>query len=419
MTPEAVAGLEACVHCGFCLQSCPTYRATDDEADSPRGRIVLMRLLAAKRLSPDDPSLNVHLDRCLGCRACEPACPSGVEYGPAIEDVRRVLRERRPPPPVVQLLHAVMADPALRRPALAFARALRPAAGALAGRGRLGMAMGMLAATTPARLDDRPRQTAPHAAAARQRGPRERVALFRGCVADDLFSHVHDATARVLDVNGYTVIEVPDQCCCGALHAHAGQRAEAVELARRNALAFRALPPDTPIAVNAAGCGAILKEYPRLLRGDPREEDGRALSLRVRDITELLAARGPRPGAALSLRVLYDPPCHLLHAQRIADAPEAVLRSVPGIERVHHADAELCCGSAGTYSFAEPGLAYEVLALKVAAIRRAEPDLVVSGNPGCIMQIGAGLRAAGLRVPVVHPIELLDWSYERAGFYEP
>jgi glycolate oxidase iron-sulfur subunit len=419
VNPEAVAGLDACVHCGFCLQSCPTYRVTDDESDSPRGRIVLMRSLASGRLSPDDPALTAHLDRCLGCRACEPVCPSGVEYGPAIEDARRVLRERRPPPLVVRVLHAMMAEPALRRPAFAVARVVRPAASALAGRGRVRMAMGMLAATARHRPDVRPLPAiAPPSPPVASEATRETVALFRGCVMDDLFAHVHDATVRVLEANGYRVIEPPEQCCCGALHAHAGQYAEAAELARRNARAFLDVPADATVVVNAAGCGAMLKGYPRLLRGGALETAGRALGQRVRDVTELLAARGPRPGAALPLRVLYDPPCHLLHAQRIAEAPERVLGSVPGIERVHHADAEMCCGSAGTYAFAEPGVANDVLALKVDAIRRAEPDVVVSGNPGCIMQIGAGLRAAGLRIPVVHPIELLDWSYERAGFYE-
>jgi len=415
---EALAGLDPCVHCGFCLESCPTYRVTSDEADSPRGRIVLMRALAAGRFSPDDTALVTHLDRCLACRACEPVCPSGVAYGPAIEDARRVLRERRPPPLVVRALHAVMGESQLRRPLFAIARGLRPTARLFAGPSRLGMAMGMLAATAPHRRRDR---TTASGAEPPPAGdiPREPVALFRGCVMDDLFAHVHRATVRVLEANGYDVIETPPQHCCGALHAHAGQHPEAVDLARRNVEAFRTLPAGAPIALNAAGCGAMLKEYPRLLRGEPLEPEAVVLARRVRDVTELLAARGPRPGAPVPVRVAYDPPCHLLHAQRIDDAPEAVLRSVPGIERVRHVDAELCCGSAGTYAFAEPGVSNDVLALKVDAIRRADPEIVLTGNPGCIMQLGAGLRAAGLHIPVLHPIELLDWSYERAGFYGP
>lgn len=416
MRAEAVAGLDPCVHCGFCLQSCPTYRVTWDEADSPRGRIVLMRALASGRLDPDDEGLVRHLDRCLACRACEPVCPSGVSYGPAIEDARRVLRERDGPPLVVRLLHTVMAEAPLRRPLFAIARGLRPAARLASGPSRLGMAMGMLAATAPHRRREDLHATVASAPASRDT-PGEPVALFRGCVMDDLLAHVHRATVRVLEVNGYEVVETPPQHCCGALHAHAGQHEEAVDLARRNVAVFRGFPDGVPIVLNAAGCGAMLKEYPRLLRGDPLQPEADALARRVRDVSELLAARGPRAGAPVPVRVAYDPPCHLLHAQRIDAAPESVLRSVPGIERVWHEDAELCCGSAGTYAFAEPGVSNEVLALKVDALRRADPEIVLTGNPGCIMQIGAGLLAAGLRIPVLHPIELLDWSYERAGFY--
>ncbi len=423
MRAEAIAGLDPCVHCGFCLQSCPTYRVSDDEAESPRGRIVLMQALASKRLPPTDPTLIKHLDHCLGCRACEPVCPSGVEYGPAIEETRRFLEGHRPIPLVVRLVHGVIGDALLRRPILAVARFVRPAARRFGGFSRVGTALGMLAATEPWR---------PHGPAkydtGRGRLPAERqppvpdrgtVALFRGCVMDDLFSHVHEASARVLEANGYRILEVADQGCCGALHAHAGQHDAAVDLARRNVAAFITLRSDVPIVFNAAGCGAMFKEYRRLLRSTSQENEAYAQAARVRDVTELLAAAGPRRGAPLHLRVAYDPPCHLVHAQGIVEPPEAVLAAVPGHERIHHDDAALCCGSAGSYTFAQPDVSDRVLAVKVAALRAADPDVVVTGNPGCIMQIGAGLRATGLDVPVVHPVELLDWSYERAGYYTP
>jgi glycolate oxidase iron-sulfur subunit len=235
---------------------------------------------------------------------------------------------------------------------------------------------------------------------------------------DDLFAHVHDAVIRVLSANGFHIVEVPGQGCCGALHAHAGQHEDAVRLARANAEAFAAGTAGLPIAVDAAGCGATLKEYGRLLQATRSAGAGASLAARVRDVTELLAAAGPRRGAPLGLRVAYDPPCHLLHAQRIADAPETVLAALPGIERVHHQDADLCCGSAGSYMFSQPDVSNRVLALKIASLRAAAPEVVVTGNPGCIMQIGAGLRSVGLDIPVVHPVELLDWSYERAGYYD-
>jgi glycolate oxidase iron-sulfur subunit len=237
------------------------------------------------------------------------------------------------------------------------------------------------------------------------------VALFRGCVMDALFGHVHDATRRTLTRNGYRVVEVPGQACCGALHDHAGDRAGASALARLNVAAFRGTAD--LIAVNSAGCGALLKEYAHLL-GTP---DAAELGARVRDVTELLADRGPVPGAPLDLDVAYDAPCHLQHAQRVHAAPLAVLHAIPGLRLQQLPGSEQCCGSAGIYSLLEPAMSRTVLEAKITSLAQAapRPAFVATGNPGCLMQIGAGLRAAGLPIQVVHPVELLDWSYETAG----
>jgi len=243
------------------------------------------------------------------------------------------------------------------------------------------------------------------------------IALFEGCVMSGLLSHVHSATERTLSANGFELSSVPDQSCCGALHGHAGQRDHAIALARKNVVAF-AKHPDCIIAVNSAGCGAMLKEYGKLLAGDSLEQEAIALASRVRDVAELLAERGPRRGKPVRLRVAYDPPCHLLHAQGISDAPLALLKAVPNIEHVTHADAEMCCGSAGSYSFTQSDLSHEVLDRKVKSILAVEPDMIATGNPGCIMQIGAGLAAAGSKMSVVHPVEILDQSYARAGYYD-
>ena len=231
-----------------------------------------------------------------------------------------------------------------------------------------------------------------------------------------LFSHVHDATERTLSVNGYEPVDVTEQGCCGALHAHAGQHDRALDLARANVRAFTA-SGDAPIAVNSAGCGAMLKEYGRVLQDDALAEPARAFAARVRDVTELLSARGPRPGGRLDVGVAYDPPCHLLHAQGVADPPLAVLDAIPGLRRVAYAEPELCCGSAGIYSLLEPELSRAVLARKTDALLGSGADVVATGNPGCAMQIGAGLRAAGSRIGVVHPVELLDRSSAAAGLY--
>jgi glycolate oxidase iron-sulfur subunit len=229
-----------------------------------------------------------------------------------------------------------------------------------------------------------------------------------------LFSHVHEATKRTLEVNGYRVVEVRDQVCCGALHEHAGDLATAQALAEKNVAALREQAEF--IVVNSAGCGALLKDYGHLLGSGAAAE----VAAKVRDVSELLADRGPRPGAPISIEVAYDAPCHLQHAQRVHAAPLAVLAAVPGIHLQVLPGSDRCCGSAGIYSVLRPRMARAVLEGKIAsfAAARPRPDLVVTGNPGCLMQIGAGLRAAGLPIDVAHPVELLDLSYDEAGYYE-
>jgi glycolate oxidase iron-sulfur subunit len=242
---------------------------------------------------------------------------------------------------------------------------------------------------------------------------RPSVQLFRGCIMDGLFRHVHDATRRTLEVNGYRVIEVKGQGCCGALHEHAGDRSGAESLARQNLAAFG--EGDEPIVVNSAGCGALLKDYGHLLDGPA----GKRFGARVRDVAELLAERGPIAGARLDVDVAYDAPCHLQHAQRVHQPVLALFEAIPGLRLQLLPGYDRCCGSAGIYSLLEPAMSRAVLDDKIAAIAAAEPrpNLVATGNPGCLMQIGAGLRAAGLPIGVVHPVELLDWSYAAAGRY--
>lgn len=229
-----------------------------------------------------------------------------------------------------------------------------------------------------------------------------------------LFSHIHDATRRTLEANGYRVIEAPGQVCCGALHEHAGDRTGAERLARVNLAAF-AEPADF-IVTNSAGCGALLKDYGHLLG----TTEGEAFGAQARDVTELLAQAGPRPGGSLPLDLAYDAPCHLQHAQRVQDAPLAVLRAIPGLRLQLLPGSDRCCGSAGIYSLLEPALSRMVLDAKIQSFLDAapRPAIVATGNPGCLMQIGAGVRAAGLSIEVVHPVELLDWSYRAAGYYE-
>lgn len=405
---QAVAGIDTCVHCGFCLQACPTYVNLQDENDSPRGRILLMRALAEGDLERDDPTLTAHIDRCLGCRACETACPSGVPYGHMLELTRATINERRPIPLVARMILRVFAHEWLLRPALFFSRLFR-ATGlpALLSNlpGTLGFAMAMLAST---RLTRRPTPYRPTAPASRGT-----VSILKGCVMEGLMSDTNRATERVLASNAYQVTSAAGQGCCGALHAHAGDLETARQLARVNVAAFERSASDW-IAVNAAGCGAIMKEYGHLLRDDADwNERAAAMSARVRDGSELLAAAGPARGAPLPVRVTYDAPCHLLHAQRVVSPPLAMLGAIPDLVLLPLTDSDQCCGSAGIYNLVEPGTSDAVLEPKLEHIRATGADLVATGNPGCLMQIGAGLRRSGIVMQAIHPIDLLDRSYAR------
>ncbi|HEY7194369.1 MAG TPA: heterodisulfide reductase-related iron-sulfur binding cluster [Gemmatimonadales bacterium] len=415
MTRGGFEGLDACVHCGFCLQACPTFLATGDEADSPRGRIELMRALERGELAETDPALIYHLDRCLGCRACEPVCPSGVQYGRGLEAARSRINAVRGAIWLTRLALWALTTPGVRGVVYGLARLLRTVLPrGIAGWGRIRFAMGMLAATKP--KGGKRRQKATTGDHYRPLPPVAAL-LFRGCVQDGLFSHVHDATKRVLEVNGYQVQAPAGQVCCGALHAHAGLLDEARVLARTNIQAFG--DGSESIVVNSAGCGALMKEYGHLV-GDERAA---RFGARVRDVTELLAPRGngdkgPIAGAPLDLHVAYDPPCHLLHAQRISVQPLKLFAAIPLLELVPVQGAAECCGSAGLYTMLEPEMSRAVLKTKLEYLRQAAPQVVATGNPGCLMQLGAGLAAAGIRAQVRHPVELLDDSYRAAGRYE-
>ncbi|HVX41794.1 MAG TPA: heterodisulfide reductase-related iron-sulfur binding cluster [Gemmatimonadaceae bacterium] len=400
------AGIDACVHCGFCLQSCPTYLTLEDENDSPRGRIVLMRALLEGTLAPESESVTTHIDRCLGCRACETACPSGVPYGHLLEATRATLAARRPIPFVARMILAVFGRPSLLAMAMAGGRVLRATglARLLAKLpGRAGFGMAMLASTARDR-----RSTARPVASG---GTRGRVALLTGCVMEGLFADTNRATELAVTTNDYALVDAPGQQCCGALHAHAGDDEAARRLARANIAAFERSGAEY-ICVNAAGCGAMMKEYGHLLADDPAwAERAARMAEKVRDVSELLAAAGPARGGPVRVRVAYDAPCHLVHAQRIAAPPLDVLRAIPELELVPLNEADVCCGSAGIYNLVEPDTSNIVLDRKLANIQATNAELIATGNPGCLMQIGAGLLRAGAPVRAVHPVELLAESY--------
>jgi glycolate oxidase iron-sulfur subunit len=431
--PEAPSfeKVATCVHCGLCLEACPTYRELRVEMDSPRGRIYLMKGLLQGKLEPSDTVLR-HLDQCLDCRACETACPSGVEYSHILEKTRAVLQPARTLGPVARLLRwfafsRLLPSRAVQRIVfkllwLQQVLGLTRLGGWLGRRRLLPGRLGAAAAQAPHvpfrsfrdRHHDKLRPDRQALVFPARGERRRRVALFTGCLADQLFADVNDATVRVLTENGCEVEVRQDEACCGALHLHNGAPADAQALARRNVAAFSPGDYDA-IVSNAAGCSAELRHYGGLLPGDP---DAAAFGHKVRDVAEYLAEIGwtpPRGPGAYEGAVAYDEPCHLLHAQRISDPPKRLLESIPGLTRVPLEEADACCGSAGVYSLLQPALSSRIGGRKIEAIRRSGARVVATGNPGCLLQIRAGVRAAGLDVQVVHPVVLLASAYERSA----
>lgn len=425
-------GLDSCVHCGFCLPACPTYLALEDENDSPRGRLLLMGALLDGTVAPDDPIVGQHLDRCLGCRGCETACPSGVPYGQLLEATRATVAAYRPLPIIGRLLLWGFSREWVLRPALVAARLVRDLGVARVLTrvlpARFAMPFAMLASTarsTRARTSAKSAQTASALTGASSLpggSPRGTASLLTGCVMEGLFTEVNRATERTLARNGWAMRPTAGQRCCGALHAHAGDLDGARALARTNIAAFETSGTET-IVLNSAGCGAMCKEYGHLLADDPAWADRAArFSARVRDVSELLAGVGPAvAGEAAAtphevlIPVAYDAPCHLQHAQRVVDPPLAVLRAATQIRLVPLADSDQCCGSAGIFNLIQPDVATRVLSPKLARIAESGAQVVATGNPGCLMQIGGGLMLAGNEVTARHPVELLDEGYEREG----
>jgi glycolate oxidase iron-sulfur subunit len=411
-----------CIHCGLCLNHCPTYKLWGLEADSPRGRIRQMLLVDQGALELG-ASFVKHIDQCLDCRACETACPSGVEYGKLVEDARAqiqqhyrrsllaraarnlVYRHLLPHPRRIAavawfarlyqrsgLQRAVRASGVLRLLGLAERERLMPAIDSEFFFSELGGAF-------PAQ------------------GPRRaRVAFFAGCVAQVSFAELNRATIRVLTANGCEVVVPAQQTCCGALAAHAGVRDVARELARRNLDAFLSEPFDA-ILTNAAGCGSTLKEYDQLLgANDADHARAHTFSIRMRDVTEFLAELGlAAPLRAVPMRVTYQDSCHLLHGQKIHDAPRQLIRAVPGVEFVEMKMADYCCGSAGVYNVTETGAALELLADKMKYAAATGAATIVTANPGCLLQLRAGAEIHGTGQKVLHVIELLDLAMASNG----
>lgn len=408
-----------CVHCGLCLNACPTYRLLGNEADSPRGRIHQMILVEEGRLEVGDSFVR-HMDLCLDCRACETACPSGVEYGRLIEGARaRIERDYTRPflSRMLRRLGLCFVIPFPERLAL-LARLLRfyqrtglqrlvRASGILRLLGKLGRAEETLPRIEGSFFQAELGQTFP--AKGKQRS---RVAFFAGCMQRVTFAEVNRATIRVLQANGCEVVVPAGQTCCGALHSHAGMRETARELAMTNVLAFEDEQFDALIT-NTSGCGAALKEFVHLFpTGSHEREAATKISARVKDVTEFLAELGLRPPVGrVNMSATVQDSCHLIHAQQVRNAPRDLLAAIPGVELSEMRRADQCCGSAGVYNLTEPDTAGALLEEKMAEAAATGAAVIVTSNPGCIVQLRAGAERHQTGQEILHVIEVLDRAY--------
>jgi glycolate oxidase iron-sulfur subunit len=407
--------IEKCVHCGFCLPVCPTYVLWGQEMDSPRGRIYLMKLAAEGAVEMNSTWVS-HFDSCLGCMACMPACPSGVDYGKLIEATRAQI-ERNTGRTRGEKLHRrfvfeTFTRPdrlrSLRLPLLAYQKsglqAFVRASGLLK---LLPKKMRVLESLMPKLGANESVAEVTHAAGTKRR----RVGLLLGCVQREFFPQVNAATVRVLAAEGCEVVAPSAQSCCGALLVHAGEESAAVALAKKTIDAFESADVDT-IVTNAAGCGSSVKEYGHLLRDHP-DYAGRAkiFAAKCKDISEVLAGLEPRAARQpLKLRVAYHDACHLQHAQGVRAQPRALLSNIPGLELAEIPEAAICCGSAGIYNLVQPDAANALGKRKAQLIAPLKADVVATGNPGCLLQIQSSLARQGLKIPVVHMVQLLDAS---------
>ncbi|MBI1885876.1 MAG: 4Fe-4S dicluster domain-containing protein [Chloroflexi bacterium] len=411
----AEADLSRCVHCGLCLQHCPTYTALNLETESPRGRLYIIKAIAQGRIEPT-PAAVGHLDLCLQCRNCEAVCPSGVPFGRIMEGARaEILANRKAP--LSWRLRAFLLRQLIPHPGRLEAASLLL---------RLYQRSGLrwlVERLFPPPLRDlsllAPRLTGrtfrrTGVLAQPEGPPRHRVALLTGCVMPLVYGRVHDATARVLARNGCEVLAPPRQTCCGALFAHNGDRPTAERLARRNVDSFLAAELDA-VVVNAAGCGAAMKEYGELLAGDPEyAKKAERLAAMVKDITEFLAELPlAAPQGRLEAEVTYQDSCHLAHAQRVTKPPRALLAAVPGLRLVEMEHADRCCGSAGVYNLTNREMSLRLLDDKMRDIGATGAAVIATANPGCMLQLEAGLRRHRLPGRVVHVVELLDEAYQR------
>jgi glycolate oxidase iron-sulfur subunit len=469
--PPERALIDACVHCGFCLPSCPTYLLWGEEMDSPRGRIYLMEAGLDQR-TPMSPGFVRHFDACLGCMACVTACPSGVQYSPLIEATRGQIERRHPRTLADRLFRAAIFSlfpfPGRLRVALAplvivgwakvMVRALlrlrresterRNRAASQPGDGQapeLAVQFKSLTFERKRAARQRKRRAGPpgncllarlravialapevtlkslvaHVPARTPAAGRRRltVGLLTGCVQRIAFPRVNDATVRVLAAEGCDVVAPAEQGCCGALSLHAGRLDEARDFARRTIEVFDRAGVER-VAVNAAGCGSSMKEYGELLADDAAwAERARAFSAQVRDVSEVLTEIGPPQAVRhpLALRVAYHDACHLAHAQGVREPPRHLLRSIPGVELLPIAEQEICCGSAGIYNLVEPATGRELGDRKAGLIEATRPEVVATANPGCTLQIAAAAERRGRRWTIRHPIEILDASIRGTG----